>query len=518
MAKYTIDNFMGGIAPSDRMGGEGTYAVGDYIDPFREPGYLLPGFSPSSIKDSDTANFDNSVIRKIVPSWFANAAFIIDSGDKIHTSTLNNDVFTVADNTVSAAGTHSSGGHTSFKLRDFIVYNLNGTDFGFYSYNDSADGDIGRTDLSGTYDDDYFSSTVTSASVLTNNIPHPMVLFENDQKLYIGNGRDVISMTSDSTPTADMTALQLPQGWLITHFTQTENYIVIGAVQDTANGGIDDITTQRPRRLATFWWDGVSSGWNRFFSINDWLLNGLYNLDGTIFALTGDANGGGVLRIFDGSGFKKIREIKDSSDNKLSFFGSDISDVLPQIMNTYRNRIILGSVANSTSDLGGLYAYGKFSEGFNSGLYLIGNAGGSHNIISAVAQIEEDKIYVGANDASNNKTSIIKLDSNFDTNATWKSLWVEAPQTIRVNYIKFHFKTLAANQNATVQIETNYGNNTFTLGTITNSSDGAIEFKRFNFNRQCENFRIIIDHDTSASDAIRFSKIVVDYDIVDDLG
>ena len=187
MSKITINNFMGGISPSDRMGPENSYSVGEYIDPFREIGYLLPGFSPVSIGDSDTANFDNVPIKNIVPYTPNADAYIISEGDKIHRITdLAANTLTVADSTVTAGGTNH-GGHTNVKVSDFIIYNVNGTDFGFYSWNDNTDGDIGRVSLPNTYDEDYFKSTVTGAAVLTNSVPHPMLVFENDHKLYIAN-------------------------------------------------------------------------------------------------------------------------------------------------------------------------------------------------------------------------------------------------------------------------------------------------------------------------------------------
>ena len=128
MSKITINNFMGGIAPSDRMGPENSYSIGNQIDPFREVGYLLPGYSPSTIKDSDTANFDDSKIKNIVPYSPNLDVYIIDSGTKIHRVTdFDTDTISVADRTLTAVGTHSS--HTNLALKNFSIYTVNRTEF-----------------------------------------------------------------------------------------------------------------------------------------------------------------------------------------------------------------------------------------------------------------------------------------------------------------------------------------------------------------------------------------------------
>ena len=504
---------MGGIAPSDRMGPENSYSIGNQIDPFREVGYLLPGYSPSTIKDSDTANFDNSKIKNIVPYSPNLDVYIIDSGTKIHRITdFDSDAITVADRTLTAGGSH--GAHTSLALSDFIIYNVNGTDFGWYSWNDDTDADIGRVSLPNTYDDDFFSSggNVTNGVVLIKGLPHPMLVYENADKLYIANGRNLISMTSASTPLADMTALQLPFGWIMTTLSQTENYIIIGASH------VPTITSlgspNRPKKSAVFFWDGSSTSWNRFFLVQDNEIHGIRNHNGILYLLTSKRDRGGVLRVFSGTGFEKVTNIHDGAGDDIDFIRG-AGETFPGLIDSYRNQIIFGS------DTSNIYAYGSQERGSPSGLFNPWRAGTTTQIdnhVTAVRVIKSNKIYAGVSDVTNNKTSLIKLTSGFDTNAIYKSIYYEFPQSVRINYVKCYFKAIEADQTATIKIETNYADTTVTLGTLNNTDDSGREFKRFPCNLNCENFRISIDHDTSSTDAIRFSAIVVDYDVIDDLG
>lgn len=244
------------------------------IDPFRRYGFLSPGYTP---QDATNASTVSAILNNGVVS--GNKAYCIESGTKLHevaaalaTPSVTNSGG-VFPHTISA-----HGGHTTVVGEDVVRFALNGTSYIFYSWNDNTDGDIGRYDLSSTFDDDYVSTAATSGAVLSKDYPHPMVVGD-DNILYIGNGKDLASLQgTTSAGIFNTSALDLPNDYIITSFAKTPNYLVIYAYQ-TSDPSFSAGAYLRGKTTA-FFWDYVSDSFTYAYDMTGNYVNGGFNLDG----------------------------------------------------------------------------------------------------------------------------------------------------------------------------------------------------------------------------------------------
>src|SRR3990167_7226840 len=95
----------------------------------------------------------------------------------------------------------------------------------------------------------------------------------------------------------------------------------------------------------------------------------------------------------------------------------------------------------------------------------------------------------------------------------WKSLYFEFPKEIVINQVKVEFLTLTSGADDDIKITTNYGDATTTLGSVSFSGDGAVESKIFRTALKCNNFRVEVDTDESASTAgIVYARFIIDWD------
>ena len=107
---------MGGLAPkSSLVGVEGMYAEGRDIDPYRKPGYIMPGFAESQI-DAGTA-LENPLLNIIVSTAAIDQAYAIDSGGSLYSITT----FTFT--TIAKSRDNSVSGAT--RGEDLILYRVN---------------------------------------------------------------------------------------------------------------------------------------------------------------------------------------------------------------------------------------------------------------------------------------------------------------------------------------------------------------------------------------------------------
>jgi len=173
----------------------------------------------------------------------------------------------------------------------------------------------------------------------------------------------------------------------------------------------------------------------------------------------------------------------------------------------------------STGFYGKVFLYGSPEPGVSPALYQIAKSpgvAGTDQFAYAVGVVG-GLIFFSSKDASENVYYLTKLSTGYDKNFVYKSLYYEFPQKIRINYVRLYFKTLTSGADDDIKIETNYGDKTTTLGSVSYALDGAKEYKRFNKIITCHNFRIIIDTDeANSTTGIKYGKIVIDYDVVGD--
>lgn len=275
------------------------------IDIFRNPGYIMPGS-----KGTDPTNI--SVIDAMIKNGasYGKKAYLVSKGAKLHELALDTSTLTTPTTfpyTIGAqAGTHNA--HTTIVGEDIVRYNVGGTEYVFYSFNDATDGDVGRYDLSTTFDDDYMSAVATSGAVLNKSYPHPMIVGDDDI-LYIANGKDVASFQGSNT-TFNSSALDLPQGYVITSFAKTANYLVVFAYK---GGSVDSGSYYRSESTA-FFWDYISSSFTYAYPLSGNYVNGGFIYKNTVGCFVQGRspdlynNKYSKLLLFNGDGFEPMVE------------------------------------------------------------------------------------------------------------------------------------------------------------------------------------------------------------------
>ena len=272
MVRFDGDDWMKGLLPyfgssntAFRIGDGLSHSVG--IDPYRFPGYLTPGFNPAVATNV-------SVVDGVLKNGVLNNTSVYSiGGAKLHefgalTTTFSNSGSWP--HTITAHATHSA-----VTGEDVALYNLATTEYLFYSWNDTTDGDIGRYNLSSTFDDDYVSTVATGGAVLTAGVPHPMIIGD-DGVLYIGNANKLAALDGRTNSAGDFeaSALDLPTGYIITSYSKTPLYLVIYAYKVEAASSI-----YRSEATA-FYWDYFSSSSTYAISLSGNYVNGGFTFNG----------------------------------------------------------------------------------------------------------------------------------------------------------------------------------------------------------------------------------------------
>jgi len=496
-----INNWLGGLSPSDILGKEGSYFLGEQADPTREIGYLEPGKAGTTLaKSNDTPALIANYINSIKVDSSNTKVYLFESSTKLHQATYAG---------VLANDAYYPHTITSGVGEDLILYPIGSTHYLFYSWNDSTDGDVGRVDLGATptFDDDFMSTVPADAAVLTKATPHPMMEWQENGMLYIANGRYLTELDGQTgaNGTFDPTAFTLPEGWKITALFPAGDLIGICASYTTGAWSWTGYTV----RSAVFFWDGSSTKWTRKVIVPDDEIRAAQSLNGSHYIFTkSNSSASGYIRKWDGQGFALVQKIQDNST---------LASRSPRgygCVTTYQNFLVF-----STDFYGKVFLYGSPEVGVAPALYQIGKAGGvagTDQFAYAVAVVG-GAIWLSSKDDSESVYYLQKYSTGYDKNFVYKSLYYEFPHKIRINYVRAYFKTLASGADDDIKIETNYGDTTTTLGSVSYALDGALEYKRFNKILTCHNFRVIIDTDeANATTGIKYGKVVVDYDYIGD--
>ena len=514
-----INNWLGGIAPSDRLGKESSYYGEKAVDPIRKLGYLSPGFRGIKIAQSDDTP---AVLTKGIHSYTFDPKnikmYLIENSPEIHQinavtmAALVDDDPTTYPHTIGDNLT-GHGGHTTFTGEDVIIYPIGATHYLFYSWNDNTDGDVGRAALTGApgFEDDNLSNTVATGAVLTLGVPHRMMEWQENGYLYITNGRYLAELDGQTgaNGTADMTAFTLPVGWTAVDIFPAGD--LIGICAEYIPGAWTSALTKR-KRTAVFFWDGSSTKWTRKALLDDPQIVAGRNLEGEYYLFCNDVRAHGVIRKWNGLSFVKEQELRHNI--------SGISTKAPLTYSgvcEWRNGFLINDHA------GRVYYYGSIEPGLTKALYHIFESNDvALNAGYAIAALDFAAGSIVASSYDGTNYHLRRFwepgDGTYNnTNFLYKSLYYEFPHKIRINYVRLYFNTLLSGADDDVKIEQDYGNKTTTLGSISYALDGALEYKRFNKLIKCHNFRVIIDTDgANSSKGIEYAKIVIDYDFVGD--
>lgn len=243
-------------------------AYADGMDPTRNMGYLVPGFEPSDVTN-------NTLIDATAKAVVTNGdkAYIV-ANDEVHELDISIDTIT---NAGAFPHTISGHGHASFTASDIAIYSVGTTKYAFYSWNDSTDGDVGRYDLSSTFDDDYMSAVAASGAVLATTNEHPM-LVNSRNILLIGDGNKVHAFDGQTGASGTFSSgvLVLEPDYVVTSMVRTRNYTVVYAYRESESGN----SFYRTESTA-FFWDNLSTNPTYVYDIPANFVNGGFVLNGT---------------------------------------------------------------------------------------------------------------------------------------------------------------------------------------------------------------------------------------------
>lgn len=488
--KIVIDSFDGGLSSSENHGNPNQYHIGERIDPYRVPGFLMPGTPATTIAKSDDAVYTTNITDFAVDTA-NNLTYGLGAGKlyQIDSSARTITTGAVFPHTVSA----------STRSEDTELYYIGATQYLFYFYQTDA----GRYDLSTTFDDDWLSTVPAAAAALADN-PHPVMEWANDGILYIGDGRNLKSLDGQTgaNGTFDPAALDLPYGWIIRALFPTKNYIGICASKGDATNWTQGSDS------AVFLWDGFSSAPNSKIVVQDNLIDAAYSHQGIIYLWTRGKDRSTTLWQLGESGASKLKLVQNQS---LGYAGDQFY-IDRNNVDSFSNRVLFG--LRSNKDL--IFSYGQPEVGKPYALTLpLGGSGGTGSFITAL-KVVENFPYIAYYDGTLSRLGY--LASGGDTAAVWKKNYFVPPQKVRINYIKFYFKALASGDDLTPTIEVDYGTSVPLKALngstdIAYATDGAITSKRFDVKKDCHAFRPVITYDGGIT---KFSKIVIDYQYVTD--
>jgi len=492
MPKLTINNLgLGGLSPnSDVLEGSFTEAVG--VDPYRKPGYIMPGFAETIITQTVTTDLILDAVLNPVGSDVYGI-----SNNKLYR--LPNWGASIT-NTTAFPYSITAGGASA--ASEVFAYNASGTSYLYWI----GQNDIGRYDYAGNYDEDWGSTAPTGAASLQ-TAPHPKIEFNSIY--WIGNGRYLCKLEAKAAgtqTTMNAVALDLGFGWEITTLFTTQNYIGVCAwVKQNA------VITKT--QCAVFMWDGVSETYNYKIPINDNKIISSINNSGEIFLITeGNANQASQCSL------KKLIDNGSESISKLrvNLSGTDTSFTITHnnAIDVFDERLLFG-LKSITQNY--LFSYGSPIKTFSDVLsipYFGANASATCDI-GLVKNLNE-----GAFCVSHQKDGVYKWSrySTGNSVATWKGVYQSFGQKIRINYIKFYFRPLVASDSITVGLDIDYGTSV-TLAdnsgnaTITYTNDGAITSKKFKVGRDCHTFRPTIAWGAGGTP---FNRICIDYTFIED--
>lgn len=142
----------------------------------------------------------------------------------------------------------------------------------FYAYNHSGGaGDIGRYDLSSTFDDDYMSTVPAGATTLQGSVAHQMIV-GGDDIMYIANGQYIASF--NGTTFVDQ-ALDFLQGSVVTSIAWANNRLYAAVNKSTLTGNNKNLSS-------IYIWDTTSSSWEIEIPVNG-RLGALFVKDGIVY-------------------------------------------------------------------------------------------------------------------------------------------------------------------------------------------------------------------------------------------
>jgi len=434
-------------------GAEYLKAVNPYLNAL---GALQPGLLGTALTNA-AAQIAATISAATVERTGTNpAAWLIEAGAKIHRIDSLVTPYTISVTapfpyTIEAQGAHST--HTTPVGEDIITFNISGTEYVFYSYNDNTDGDVGQVDIApaadnSTFNDDWFS-TASGGAVLNKSVPHPMIVGD-DQKLYIADlaasgTLAKLWQVSDAGAITSFTTI-IPRNYVIRSFAKYGEHLVIFAYKIRTGGSLSD-----KGDTVAYFWDYSASSADYKYHLDDNEVTCGFNFGGVIGCFTTGrvaefANVGyrSKLQVFEGGRFVPKFNFSEETPK---YGGYDIVN----------NMLVWNSG-------GVIYSYGSPYPDYPARVNKITQGASTTNgFLKALNGIE---IYASTGSGANNE--VFKQATTFHASSGWRGLVADPLFPLftqgKVDYVEVGFHGSASGGRAmTFSLDFDYGTSTKTV-------------------------------------------------------
>lgn len=472
------------------------------------------GFAPSWYNSGDYPTYGNKNHAAAMTNIDLTAAGVLTQGPGLADLTNGTQagavttlINSIVDRAVSSDKTYAIGGTEVYEISStactntgsfpYTITAASGTAVGedvahyngalYYTYNYTGAGDIGKYDLSSTFDDDWGSTTPSGAATLEASVPHPMCVAGNDN-LYIANGNYVASY--DGT-TLIPQALDLPSDTVVEDMHWNADRLFIFANRP-------DISGNNKNKASVYIWDGTTNSWEAEVTVMG-TIGGGHVKNGVLFVFYQDITSTGGYKL----GYVSGGTIKDLANytGSLPDYGqiTDYKDFLMWVSS------------------GAIWAYGAGSVDLPVRLFQL--ADGGHTTVGALACPFGTPLVASWDDSTNYRCAKF---SGYDTNCSYKSLVFDVTASTGLSAIEqvvFMFDTLGANARVDWSLVNSNGVTIYS-DTISNAKAAASTPQHtyttasYNLNKlKADNFRVELDFsngDTTNPVKIRGIKIFGD--------
>jgi len=471
-------DFLQGISPlqiqQSAFGGFFAQATG--VDLYRYPGFICPGASPTTFSQS------NLVTDLIVSLGGTNpnvSAVFGSSSAKLYEILLSN-------NTVTSANgfPHTYSGQTAANGNSILIYAIQGTKSLFYF----EDQDIGKTDMAGSFTDNWGSTVPAGAASLINTTHRAVVL---NAICYFTNGNSIgkLDGTIGTNGTLTPSFFTIPPGYMATDIQIVKGNLEIYAT----NAGVLTPDPTFPGQAIVITWDGVNPLATDISAIEDNLISSGKMLDGFPYIFSAAKQAGVALRRKNFYGYPQIQVVNNNGTANLpNPTQADVSNSMLVWGDSNTNKIWAYGTPFPTYSLRGSQDAGaQFPEALHNIIVPSGTN------VGALINANKNQLVVSSKTGSTYYLELFPLSnaSSFNNaSASFKTNFIQLPDDSVIKWVRVYVLPPSTGAAFTLSLYTDFGTSpTFTSSDDLTSStlDANGKSKTFYVNDpMCDNFAI----------------------------
>lgn len=322
------------------------------------------------------------------------------------------------------------------------------------------------------------NTTYPAIKIGTSKVPnHPMHVHVDD-KLYFGDvtsgnlgivsyiKTSKASVEGDTNNGSTYNALDLGQGIWPTALESYGTDLVIAGFEGSVSSG-----RSVGKKAKLYFWDTIGSSFQKEVELPDPLCSALLNVNGILYAFTGNPGDSGVrvLRFIGGYTFEEVGYLEDSQPP----FEGAVASVM--------GKVLFGGYSTSMGDFGCLYALGSKVSGVSTGLFTpmraTATTGTGTGVLSIAipenTNLTDTQYFLGWRDGTN-----FGIDRNATTYGNAKfisgTFRIGKPFVVEEVHIPLA-QAVAANMNVIVKIVADQGSTSTTMGTINSTNYSGSE-------------------------------------------